>query len=377
MVVLGGVTRLTRSGLSMTDWKFTGERPPSTEAEWLEEFARYQDSPEFKRVNLGMSLEEFKFIYWMEWGHRMWGRALGFAFAVPFAYFCATRKMTWPLARRLLLIFGAGGAQGLIGWWMVKSGLEEPPEHWDVPRVSPFRLAAHLTSAFAIYAALAWTTLGVALPTPPRLDAAPAVARAMDAVRGRALPLAGLVAVTAVSGAFVAGMDAGRAYNTFPKMGDVWVPTEEYFLKKAPRWRSFFESTAAVQFNHRVLAGTTLTSVLAFWAYSRRKLTSAGAPRRATVLVDALAALTCCQVGLGVATLLNHVPVELGSAHQATALALFTVVVSLLHALRRGPTVARLPALLASMSMALAPAAAVGAAGAGLATTATGGAVPV
>jgi len=180
MVVLGGVTRLTRSGLSMTDWKFTGEKPPQTEIEWEQEFSRYQLSPEYRRVNSSMNVEEFKFIYWMEWAHRMWGRGLGLAFALPAAWFAARGAINRPLARRLGLLFLMGGSQGLVGWWMVRSGLQEP-QALDVPRVSPYRLAAHLTSAFAIYATLVWTTLSVAFPHPPALTAGSPAARAAAA----------------------------------------------------------------------------------------------------------------------------------------------------------------------------------------------------
>jgi len=360
MVVLGGVTRLTKSGLSMTDWKFTGEKPPASPEEWAAEFERYQQSPEYKRVNRGMELDEFKFIYWMEWGHRMWGRVLGLAFAGPFAYFCVKGAMTGPLARRLLAIFAAGGAQGLVGWWMVKSGLEEPPEEWDCPRVSPYRLAFHLTSAFAIYSALVWTALSVRSPEPLRSTVSDLACKGMTVLRGRVIPLAGLIATTAVSGAFVAGMDAGRAYNTFPLMNGHIFPAQDYFLSKMdPKWRNFFESTAAVQFNHRLLAMTTLTAVAALWATARNLVL----PRKARVLVHALAGVTAIQVGLGITALLTYVPVALGSAHQATALLLFTKVLALLHTVRKGPSGAGVLAMVPGIGMALMPAAVVGSTG--------------
>ncbi|CAM6107759.1 unnamed protein product [Calypogeia fissa] len=216
MVVLGGVTHLTRSGLSMTEWKFAGGLPPMSREEWDAEFAKYQKSPEYKRVNKGMDLEQFKFIYWMEYAHRMWGRGLGLAFGGPFAYFIAKGYITRPLALRLSALMAMGGAQGLVGWWMVKSGLEEPKSEYAQPRVSPYRLAAHLSSAFVIYSGLFWTALSVAMPEPP-----PAVNMAMleatRKVHKLALPVSALVSVTAVSGAFVAGNDAGHAYNSFPK----------------------------------------------------------------------------------------------------------------------------------------------------------------
>lgn len=337
MVVLGGITRLTRSGLSMTDWKFTGEAPPATQAEWQAEFERYQASPEYQRVNRGMTLDEFKFIYWMEWGHRWWGRALGFVFALPAAYFAAKGCINKPLGRRLALLFVMGGAQGLVGWWMVRSGLEEPEAKWDVPRVSPYRLAAHLMSAFTIYAVLLWTTLGVALPVPLAATAPSACVGAAALLRRRALPVAGLIAVTAASGAFVAGLDAGHAYNTFPRMNGEWIPSEYWAV---PGWRNMFENTAAVQLHHRVLALSTLAAVSALWWTGRRM----PLPRASALLLHALLGVAATQATMGVLTLLHHVPVSLGSAHQAGALTLFSVALGLLFSLRPYPHISPFPA---------------------------------
>lgn len=330
MVVLGGITRLTRSGLSMTEWKFTGEQPPRTEAEWAAEFAKYRASPEYKRVNRGMDVEEFKFIYWMEYAHRMWGRVLGLVFALPAAYFAARGAINGPLARRLALLFAMGGTQGLVGWWMVRSGLEEPQQAYEVPRVSPYRLAAHLMSAFTIYAVLLWTTLQVALPTPPTATATAAAVQGARSVRRLALPVAGLVAVTAASGAFVAGLDAGHAYNTFPTMNGEWVPSEYWAM---PGWRNMFESTAAVQLHHRVLALSTLGSVAALWSAGQRM----PLPRPSRLLLHGLLAAVGGQVALGVLTLLNCVPVSLGSAHQAGALTVFSIALGLLYSVRPFP----------------------------------------
>ncbi|KAL6780108.1 COX15 [Auxenochlorella protothecoides x Auxenochlorella symbiontica] len=358
LVVLGGVTRLTRSGLSMTDWKFGGERAPSGDAEWEAEFARYAASPEFRRVNSRMTLDEFKAIYWMEFAHRYWGRGLGLLFAGPALAFAAGRAVTTPLARRLALLFAMGGTQGLVGWWMVRSGLEDPADPHAVPRVSAYRLAAHLTSAFAIYATLVWTTLDVARPGAGAGGAAAAAAAA--ALARWALPVAGLLAVTAVSGAFVAGLDAGRAFNTFPTMNGRWVP-EEYW--DVPGWRKACESTAAAQLHHRALAASTLVAVGAL-AWRARRLPAL--PGRAATLTAALAAATCLQVGLGLAALLNAVPVELGAAHQANALTLFTLALALLHALRPGPVKAAAARRLAAY---VTPVAAVAVVGIGAAVT--------
>ncbi|UPR02799.1 heme A synthase [Chloropicon primus] len=354
MVVLGGITRLTRSGLSMTEWKFAGERPPLNHEDWVKEFAKYKQSPEFKKVNLGMSLEEFKFIYWMEYGHRMWGRVLGLVFGLPFAYFAATRKLSAPLTRRLGLLMLMGGGQGLVGWWMVKSGLKEPTEYqYDVPRVSPYRLAAHLTSAFVIYSGLLWTTLSVLMPKTPmqlaqELHAAGSGVISGGRRLGRHLGLyAVLVSLTAVSGAFVAGLDAGHAYNTFPLMGDPGrvFPTD-YWGHEGGDWGDWagldpadrvsrilantFENTCAVQFHHRVLAVTTLLASTSLFLIHRRS----PLPNHSATLLKVLCGMAWCQVGLGITTLLNYVPVHLGSAHQAGALTLMSVALASIYCTR-------------------------------------------
>ncbi|XP_022142800.1 cytochrome c oxidase assembly protein COX15 [Momordica charantia] len=327
MVVLGGVTRLTRSGLSMTDWKFTGGLPPQSDEEWLQEFEKYKQSPEYERVNKGMSIEDFKFIYWMEYAHRMWGRALGVMFALPFSYFLRKGYITVRLGLRLSTLFALGAGQGLIGWWMVKSGLEEPASEYAQPRVSPYRLAAHLTSAFMIYCGLFWTGLSVVMPEPPVESMA--WARGAAKVRRLALPVGLLVGLTAISGAFVAGNDAGHAYNTFPKMGDSWIPDDIFDMK--PLSRNFFENTSTVQLDHRILATATLVSIGTLW-WSTRKLEINPAVRS---LIGSTFGMAALQVTLGVSTLLSYVPVSLGTAHQAGALTLLTLVILLNHTVRR------------------------------------------
>ncbi|EEH53118.1 uncharacterized protein MICPUCDRAFT_3013, partial [Micromonas pusilla CCMP1545] len=350
LVVLGGATRLTRSGLSMTDWKFEWERAPSTDVEWRAEFDKYKRSPEYVKTNVGMTLEEYKFIYWMEFGHRMWGRGLGAYFALPLAVFAAAGFVTPGLMARLAGLFTLGACQGMIGWWMVKSGLtlRRAAERNEIPRVSPYRLATHLTGAFTIYVGMLWTTLSVAFPGCAIEDharrsmtwvAGDSGARriamlALEAARKARqtiVPLAGLIATTALSGAYVAGMDAGRAFNTFPLMGGRVVPEEYFDMWEKYGWRNFFENTAAVQFDHRALAVTTLLAVTYAWGTLR------GNPRLPAVsslALDAVMVVTLAQVGLGISTLLYHVPVSLGSLHQANALLLMTTVVGLLYTLR-------------------------------------------
>ncbi|XP_062025106.1 cytochrome c oxidase assembly protein COX15-like [Rosa rugosa] len=327
MVILGGATRLTRSGLSMTDWKFTGGLPPLSDEDWLIEFQKYKQSPEYKRVNKGMSIEDFKFIYWMEYGHRMWGRALGIMFALPFSYFLRKGYITLQLGLRLSTLLALGAGQGLIGWWMVKSGLEEPASEYAQPRVSPYRLAAHLTSAFAIYCGLLWTGLSVVMPEPPAESVAWVHGAAK--VKRLALPVSLLVGITAISGAFVAGNDAGHAYNTFPKMGDRWIPEDVFDMK--PLIRNFFENTSTVQLDHRILATATLFSIVALW-WSTRKFDIHPAVRS---LIGTTVGMAGLQVTLGISTLLSYVPVELGTAHQAGALTLFTLMILLNHIVRK------------------------------------------
>ncbi|XP_059650868.1 cytochrome c oxidase assembly protein COX15-like isoform X2 [Cornus florida] len=325
MVVLGGVTRLTRSGLSMTDWKFTGDLPPLSDDDWLIEFEKYKQSPEYKRVNKGMSIEDFKFIYWMEYAHRMWGRGLGIMFALPFSYFLRKGYITLQLGMRLSVLFALGAGQGLIGWWMVKSGLEEPPSEYSQPRVSPYRLAAHLTSAFVIYCGLFWTALSVVMPEPPAESVA--WVRGAAKVKKLALPLSILVGITAVSGAFVAGNDAGHAFNTFPKMGDTWIPDDIFSMK--PLIRNFFENTSML--DHRILATATLVSIGGFW-WSMRNLDIHPAIRS---LIGTTMGMAALQVTLGISTLLSYVPVSLGTAHQAGALTLLTLMILLNHTVRK------------------------------------------
>ncbi|KAM5548651.1 cytochrome c oxidase assembly protein COX15-like [Rosa sericea] len=327
MVILGGATRLTRSGLSMTDWKFTGGLPPLSDEDWLIEFQKYKQSPEYKRVNKGMSIEDFKFIYWMEYAHRMWGRALGIMFALPFSYFLRKGYITLQLGLRLSTLLALGAGQGLIGWWMVKSGLEEPSSEYAQPRVSPYRLAAHLTSAFAIYCGLLWTGLSVVMPEPPAESVAWVHGAAK--VKRLALPVSLLVGITAISGAFVAGNDAGHAYNTFPKMGDRWIPEDVFDMK--PLIRNFFENTSTVQLDHRILATATLFSIVALW-WSTRKFDIHPAVRS---LIGTTVGMAGLQVTLGISTLLSYVPVELGTAHQAGALTLFTLMILLNHIVRK------------------------------------------
>ncbi len=316
MVVLGGFTRLTGSGLSMVDWRpVTGILPPLTEADWQRLFEMYRQSPEFQKVNFEFGINEFKGIFWLEYLHRVLGRVIGLAFLVPFIYFVVKGYIQRSEWLKYVVMFVLGGMQGLLGWYMVKSGLV------DVPEVSQYRLTAHLVSAFIIYAYILWVALSLLFPAPEGGRKHPWY--------GRTVAVTSLIAVTIISGGFVAGLKAGKIYNTFPMMGDFWVPPGLMALE--PFWRNFFDNMVTAQFDHRVLAITTFVIVVIYWFRVRK----ADLPKRARPAVNALLHTVALQVLLGITTLLLAVPVVLGAAHQAVAMLLFTVVLYLVHALRR------------------------------------------
>jgi cytochrome c oxidase assembly protein subunit 15 len=316
MVVLGGFTRLTGSGLSMVDWRpIMGVLPPLSDADWQRVYDLYRESPEYNLVNAGFGIEGFKSIFWLEYLHRLLGRTIGLVFFVPFVFFFVKGyvvRREWP---KYLLMFVLGGMQGLLGWYMVKSGLV------DVPHVSQYRLTAHLVAAFIIYTYMFWVAMSLLFPAPADASKHPWY--------GKTLTLLVLVSVTVISGGFVAGLKAGKIYNTFPMMGEFWVPPGLMALE--PFWRNFFDNMTTVQFDHRLLAITTFALVIVYWFGAR----SAGVPARAKPAVNALLHTAILQVALGIATLLLAVPVVLGAAHQAVAMLLFTVALYLVHALRR------------------------------------------
>lgn len=327
MVVVGGITRLTRSGLSMTDWRPQGKRWPRDDTEWEAEFSQYKQFPEYQRLyrDTGFDLADFKNIFFWEWAHRMFGRSIGLIYGVPLAYFAVRGRIPRALAPTLAGLLLLGGSQGLVGWWMVKSGLEA--KHVDeieggIPRVSPYRLAAHLTCAFTIYSIGLFTGIGI---LQPRADWSIAALRPLQ---HRVRLLALLVGLTAISGAFVAGMQAGYSFNTFPLMEGRFIP--EGYMELRPMYRNFFESVPSVQLHHRALAVTTLASVTALWLSVQRM----PLPQQLRFATDALLVAAWSQVGLGIATLVNAVPISLGSAHQAGALTLFSVVLFTLHSCR-------------------------------------------
>jgi cytochrome c oxidase assembly protein subunit 15 len=322
MVVLGGVTRLTESGLSITEWQpITGVLPPLSEAAWQAEFAKYRAIPQFQLMHSWMNLADFKTIFFWEWLHRLWGRLIGIAFAVPFLWFLLRRRIPSGLMPRLVGILVLGGLQGVLGWVMVKSGLVDRVE------VSQYRLVAHLALAIIIYAAILWTALDLLWPRPPGARPAAGLPRAAAAI-------AVLVFLTLLAGGFVAGLNAGLIYNTFPLMDGGLVP--EGYWQLQPWWLNFFENVAAVQFDHRLLALASLAAIIALWLAAHRHAPAARGRRS----LDALLAMVLLQVALGVATLLLVVPLPLAVAHQAGAVLVFTAALVACHALRRDPAMA-------------------------------------
>jgi cytochrome c oxidase assembly protein subunit 15 len=290
-VVLGGVTRLTESGLSMVTWKLLGEKMPTTQKEWEEEFKKYQQFPEFKIKNREMTLSEFKWIWYMEFGHRMWGRAIGAVFLIPAVYFWSRGMFTAAMKKRVLAFGALIAGQGLMGWYMVKSGLEDRFHgESDIPRVSQYRLAAHLSLAFILYTLFLWSGLDHLLPAESITIANKSIVQASRKFKMLAHSCKGLVFLTAVSGAFVAGLDAGLVYNSFPKMADKWVPDD--ILALTPRLANITENPTTVQFDHRILGTTTLTLITVLYLMSRKRVL----PRRAYTAVAVLGTVAWLQV---------------------------------------------------------------------------------
>jgi cytochrome c oxidase assembly protein subunit 15 len=303
MVIVGGATRLTDSGLSITEWQpLLGAIPPLSEADWLEAFGKYKQIPEYSLVNQGMALADFKFIYWWEWTHRFLGRFIGLVMIVPFLALWLTRRIERRLLPRLAGLIVLGGLQGALGWYMVESGLVDRVD------VSQYRLAAHLTFATVIFGAIVWTALGIGDERrhPPR-----------TARDWSAFGLVALVLLQVALGGFVAGLDAGMGYNTWPLMDGQLIP--QGLMIMDPLWRNFFENAMTAQFDHRLIAyAVAVYAALYAW---RVKSRAARAVFHAVLL----------QVGLGIWTLLTQVPLWLGLAHQAGAMIVFATAVWNLH----------------------------------------------
>jgi cytochrome c oxidase assembly protein subunit 15 len=318
MVVLGGVTRLTGTGLSMVKWEpVTGVLPPLNHEQWTRVFELYQQSPEFKHKNLGMSLDGFKSIFWWEYAHRLFGRLIGFLFFVPLIFFVVTGRVSRSLVPKLAIMFLLGGLQGLLGWYMVKSGLVHDPH------VSQYRLTAHLGLALVIYAYMFWIALDLLFPAEKGSNPN---GRGSYGLFAASISL--IVFLTALSGGFVAGTRAGYAYSTFPTMAGQWIPHGLFALD--PVWRNFFENLTTIQFDHRLLATLLFGLILILW-WSTRK---AATPSRLRIGIHLLLGVACLQVALGISTLLLVVPIALAVAHQGSAVLLLTASLFVLHEMR-------------------------------------------
>jgi cytochrome c oxidase assembly protein subunit 15 len=306
MVLVGGATRLTESGLSITEWKpVTGALPPLNQAQWTQAFDGYKAIPQYRELNAGMSLGEFKSIFWWEWSHRLLGRVIGVVFLLPFLWFMWCGSLGGELKRRLWLIFALGGLQGAVGWWMVASGLSERIE------VSQYRLATHLVLALLIYAAIVWTLR--------RLTGRPAAA-ATARLKATSVVLLVLTFVQLYLGALVAGLRAGKVYNTWPDIDGGFIPSAARLLFEQPWWRNLFDNTLTVQFEHRMTAYALFALALL------HALDAVGARAGTAVIRGALwlLAVITLQATLGILTLLNQAPINLALTHQACAIAVLT-----------------------------------------------------
>ena len=309
MVLVGGATRLTESGLSIVEWKpVTGMLPPLNEAQWVQAFEGYKAIPQYRELNAGMSLSEFKTIFWWEWSHRLLGRMIGAVYLLPFLYFLWRGALSAELKRRLWMIFALGALQGAVGWWMVASGLAQRTE------VSQYRLATHLMLALIIFASIVWTLR--------RMTALPQAAAALR-LKITGVALLGLTFLQLYFGALVAGLRAGRVYNTWPEIDGAFIPSAARLWFEEPWWRNLFDNTLTVQFEHRMTAYALLALAILHAIDSVRS-------RAGTAVIGgawSLAAAISLQAALGILTLLHQAPIDLALAHQATAIVVLTLAV--------------------------------------------------
>src|SRR3978361_842257 len=309
MVLVGGATRLTESGLSIVEWKpVTGALPPLNDAQWAQAFEGYKAIPQYRELNAGMNLSEFKTIFWWEWSHRLLGRVIGAVYLLPFLFFLWRGVLGSELKRRLWLIFGLGALQGAVGWWMVASGLSQRVE------VSQYRLATHLVLALLIFAAIVWTLR--------RLTERPQ-AVAPSRLKITAMALLALTFVQLYFGALVAGLRAGRAYNTWPDIDGSFIPSAARLWFEEPWWRNLFDNTLMVQFEHRMTAYALLALALVHALDTVRSRAGAAVVGGAWWLVAAI----LLQATLGILTLLHQVPIDLALTHQAVAMVVLTLAV--------------------------------------------------
>jgi heme a synthase len=309
MVLVGGATRLTESGLSIVEWKpVSGTLPPLSQRQWTEAFDAYKTIPQYRELNAGMSLHEFKTIFWWEWSHRLLGRVIGGVYLLPFLWFLWRGVLNTELRRRLWIIFGLGALQGAVGWWMVASGLSQRVE------VSQYRLATHLVLALLIFAAIVWAL---------RRLADPALSPASFRLKVTSVALLVLTFIQLYFGALVAGLRAGRVYNTWPEIDGALIPSAARLLFEQPWWRNLFDNTLTVQFEHRMTAYALFTLAVVHAIDAIRSRAAAVTVRGALALATAITV----QATLGILTLLYQVPISLALAHQAVAIVVLTLAV--------------------------------------------------
>lgn len=317
MVIIGGITRLTNSGLSISDYRLiTGTVPPLNEQEWTEAFELYKQYPEYQKLHYHFNLEDFKGIYFWEWLHRLIGRLIGLVFIIPFLYFLFTKQLSGPTIKKTIILLGLGAFQGFMGWYMVKSGLV------DMPAVSHYRLAAHLMTAFITFAYAFWVAMDLLYPKKKSID---------KGFRNLVRVGMGVLLVQIIWGAFVAGLDAGWIHNSWPTMaGGEWIH-ETVFIEKNPVWRNFIEGKSGVQFIHRYLSYIVVAVILYIWNRSKKMVLTLPQKRGIQLLVVGV----FIQFFLGVFTLIYAVPVWLGVTHQVGAFFLLTAMTFTLHRFSR------------------------------------------
>ena len=313
MVVIGGITRLTHSGLSISNYKLiSGTIPPMNEVEWNEAFELYKQYPEYQKLNTHFGLEDFKYIYFWEWLHRVLGRFIGVVFFIPFLYFLIRKQLTKPTIKKSIILLILGGFQGFLGWYMVKSGLVDNPD------VSHYRLAAHLTTAFITFAYTFWVALDLMFPNKKEID---------KKLRNLLRIGLGVLILQIIYGAFVAGLDAGFIHNHWPMMNEGKFMHETVYIEQNPLYKNFIEGKSGVQFVHRILAYFVVIIIFIIWNKTRKLVLT----NHQKSGVNLLLAMVGVQFLLGVLTIIMHVPVWLGVAHQVGAFILLSIMTFTLH----------------------------------------------
>ncbi|MFI5219873.1 MAG: COX15/CtaA family protein [Bacteroidia bacterium] len=316
MVIIGGVTRLTGSGLSITEWKLIrGTIPPLNAQQWNEEFENYKKIPQYSEQNYHFTVEDFKTIYWWEYIHRLIGRIIGIVFIIPFLFFWLTKQLDKALIKKLLFLFLLGGLQGFLGWYMVKSGLIQNV------RVSHIRLAIHLVTAFITFGFTFWVMLDLIYPRKIKNE------NSVKSIRKGIVIILILVLLQIIYGAFTAGLKAGHIYNTFPKMGDEWIAGAVIYGLQADGISALINNISVVQFIHRCIAWLLALVIIYFWFYGRKKFNTSNQKAAINYLMVAV----LVQFWLGVFTLIYNVPIVLGVMHQAGAFFLFTATIYFIH----------------------------------------------